>query len=170
MRCIAINVVFLGFLPNFSTAQGSQDTQDPLTVPACSTMLSIVESCESKLVDANTVTASVFSCLCFDGSGHYVPAVYDNAVAGCSSAFPSESTDFTFWLPGICTDTNYATDTAAASSATAGASTTVVGLTGTPTVTTSGGVINECLSEYELLLIRIGWIFFRSYAEAGRLE
>ena len=148
MLFIAIHVVFLGFLPNLSTVQGSQDTQNPLTVPACSTMLSIVESCESKLIDANTITASVFSCLCFDGSGNYAPAVYDNAVAGCSSEFPDESTDFDFWLPGLCTNTNYAADTVAASSAGASA-TAVVGLTSTPTITTSGGVIDECLSEYE---------------------
>jgi hypothetical protein len=150
MRFIIIHAVFLGFLPNLSTAQGSPSTQNPLTIPACSTMLSIVESCESKLLDANTITASVYSCFCFDGSGKYVPAVYDNAVSECSSEFPDASTDFDFWLPGFCTNTNYATDTAAAGSTTAGASaTTVVGLTGTPTGTTSGGVINECLSEYE---------------------
>jgi hypothetical protein len=150
MQFIAIHAVFLGFLPNLSTAQGSPNTQNPLTVPACSTMLSIVDSCESKLLDANTITASVYSCLCFDGSGHYVPAVYDNAVSECSSQFPDDSTDFDFWLPGFCTNTNYATDTAAASSTMAGASTTAVGgLTGIPTVTTSAGVIDKSLSEYE---------------------
>ena len=141
MWFIAIQVVCLGFLTNLSIAQGGQDTQNPLTVPACSTMLSIVESCESKLIDANTVTASVFSCLCFDSSGNYLPAAYDNAVSGCSSAFPDESTDFDFWLPGFCT--NFVTGTAAESSTTSSASAPAVVLTSTPTVTNSGGVIDE---------------------------
>ncbi|KAE9374253.1 hypothetical protein N431DRAFT_335436 [Stipitochalara longipes BDJ] len=156
MRFVAIHVVFLGLLPNLSTAQGSPSTENPLTVPACSTMLSIVESCESKLVDANTITASVFSCLCFDGSGKYAPAVYDNAVAGCSSAFPTESTDFDFWLPGFCTNSDFATGTAAVSSTTAGVTTTTaVGFTGTTTRETGfsssptlnpGGLINTTIS------------------------
>ncbi|KAF4624344.1 hypothetical protein G7Y89_g13826 [Cudoniella acicularis] len=48
--------------------------------------------------------------------------------------------DFGFWLPGICTDTNYATNTAAAITTTAGGSpTAVVGITSNPTGTASGG-------------------------------
>jgi hypothetical protein len=132
-------------------------------------MLSIVDSCEYKLVDANTITASVFSCICFDSSGNYKPAAYDNAVAGCSSAYPDDSTDFGFWLPGFCTNTNYATETAAASSTMAGASATaVVGLTSSPTVNAIGKVIYKCLSEYESLLIRTEWAFFNSYLKSGR--
>jgi hypothetical protein len=146
MRPTALHAVFLGFLPHLSIAQsGAQSTQNPLTVPACATMLSIVESCEYKLTAANTVTASIFNCLCFDNSGNYVPSVYDNAVAGCSSVFADQSTDFDFWLPGFCTDTEYATETAAGMSTTAGGSSTLIGLTGIPTVTSTGGVIDECL-------------------------
>jgi hypothetical protein len=169
MHFAAIQVFFLGFLPNLLAAQGSQDSENPLTVPACATMLSIVDSCESKLLDANTITASVFSCLCYDGSGNYIPAVYDNAVAGCSSALPTDSADFGFWLPGLCTDANYATNTAAGSTTAGGSATAVGGLTGTPTIT-STGVIDECLSEYDLLLIKIGKIFFKPCSESERLD
>jgi hypothetical protein len=103
-------------------------------------MLSIVDSCESKLLDANTITASIFSCFCFDSSGNYAPAIYDNAVAGCSSAFPQDSTDFDFWLPGLCTSSDFATSTPAASTITEASTTEGVGFTGLDTVTVSTGV------------------------------
>jgi hypothetical protein len=71
--------------------------------------------------------------------------VYDNAVAGCASEFADQSTDFDFWLPEFCTDTEYATETAAGMSTAGGGSSTLIGLTGIPTVTSTGGVIDEYL-------------------------
>lgn len=176
MRFTAIPLLFLGLLPSLLTAQesqasqASQDSDNPLTVPACSTMLSIVLSCESKLGDAASVSGSVFSCLCFDNSGKYKPTVYDNAVAGCSSKYSDQSTDFDFWLPGFCTGSSYATDTGAAASTTGGGS--AIGLTGVPTVATNTGVNNGCLSEYDLLLIRIDTLraFFKPDSKSGRLD
>ncbi|KAN0102812.1 hypothetical protein V8E51_011125 [Hyaloscypha variabilis] len=136
MRFLAIHVVFLSVLPKLSTAQAQASasaTLNPLTVPPCETVLSIVESCEYKLPSANTITASMSSCFCHDASGNYAPAIYNNAVAGCSSDFPDESTDFAFWLPGLCTGAAVATGTAASS--TAGISTTAVVVpTSPPTV------------------------------------
>jgi hypothetical protein len=143
MRPTALHAVFL---PHLSTAQSSaQGTQNPFTVPACATMLSIALSCESKFTDASPVTASIYNCLCFDNSGNYVPSVYDNAVAGCASELADQTTDLNFWLPGFCTDTEYATETAAGMSTTGGGLSTLTGLTGIPTVTSTGGVIDECL-------------------------
>jgi hypothetical protein len=171
MRVTTIYIASLTFLVNFSTAQDSQDSQDPTNYPACSTMLSIALSCEEKLVDAATITASVFNCLCFDGSGKYVPTFYDNAVAGCSSQYPDQSTDFDFWLPGFCTNSNYATNAAPAASTTVGGSATVVaGLTGIPTTNTIGAVSHDCLWKFEVLLMRIGWVIFDSYSESRRSE
>jgi len=131
-------------------------------------MLSIAISCEIKLGDAASITASVFSCLCYDNSGKYKPAVYDNAVAECASKDSEQSTDFDFWLPGFCTGSGYATETGAAASTTAGGSPIV--LTGTPTAATNTGVSDECLSEYELLLIRIDTLraFFKRDSKSGR--
>ena len=146
MRPTALHAVFLGFLPHLSTAQSSaQGTQNPMTAPACATMLSIALSCESKFTDLNPVTASIYNCLCFDNSGNYVPSVYDNAVAGCASESGDQITDLDFWMPGFCTNTEYATETAAGMSTTGGDSPTIIGLTGIPTVTSTGGVIDECL-------------------------
>jgi len=142
MRFSAIHVVLLGLLPEFSTAQGAASTQNPLTIPPCETLLSIVESCESKLIDDNTITASVSSCLCHDGSGNYAPTIYDNAVAGCSSALPEDSTDFGFWIPGLCTGA-LATGTGAASTTTVVSTTNPLsGFTGLGTVTVTNGVID----------------------------
>jgi hypothetical protein len=145
MRFLAIHVVFLSVLPKLSTAQAQASasaTLNPLTVPPCETVLSIVESCEYKLPSANTITASMSSCFCHDSSGNYAPAIYNNAVAGCSSDFPDESTDFAFWLPGLCTGAAVATGTAASS--TAGVSTTAVVVpTSPPTVPLTTSVISE---------------------------
>jgi hypothetical protein len=143
MRFLAIPVVFLSVLPKLSTAQAQASaTLNPLTVPPCETVLSIVESCEYKLPSANTITASMSSCFCHDASGNYAPAIYNNAVAGCSSDFPDESTDFAFWLPGLCTGAAVATGTAASS--TAGVSTTAVVVpTSSPTVPITTSVISE---------------------------
>ncbi len=134
----ATHAVFLAFLLNLSVAQDSQDSENPLAVPACSTMLSIVESCDYKLInDDNTITASVSSFLCFDASGNHAPAVYDNAVAGCSSAYPDLSVDFDFWLPGICTGAA----PAAAASTTARGSAVGRPTTAFPTTSSTEGVI-----------------------------
>ena len=127
-------VVLLGILPNLSTAQGASSTDNPLTIPACTTLLSIIASCESKLLDANSITASVFNCFCFDGSGKYAPAIYDNAVAGCPDALSQDSDATDFYISGFCTASNLATATAAASTTTVVSTTSVVGNTGLGTV------------------------------------
>lgn len=143
MQFRPLHVIFFCLLPRPSKAQGAASTQNPLTIPACATLLSIVESCESQLIDDNTITASVSSCLCHDGSGNYAPAIYDNAVAGCSSAFPEDSTDFGFWIPGLCTGATVATGTGAATTTlVANTNTNPFGSTGLGTVTVTNGVID----------------------------
>jgi hypothetical protein len=134
MRFLPIHIVLLGILPKLSTAQGASSTDNPLTVPACSTLLSIIASCESKLLDANSITASVFNCFCFDGSGKYAPAIYDNAVAGCPDALSQDADASDFYISGFCTASNLATATTAASTTTVVSTTSGAGNTGLGTV------------------------------------
>lgn len=91
---------------------------NPLANPGCSTAYHIVTSCEPKLLSVATkdplsLNSAVFSCICFDNSGDYVPKSYDDAAVSCAdymlSALHTTVNSFLQYAAGFCSDTAYAT-------------------------------------------------------------
>jgi hypothetical protein len=94
------------------------------------TAAAIIDSCAPKFKASATITAAAFSCICFDGTGKYVPTSYDDAASSCTSFIPSAyqtmGNAFLAYVAGFRTDPSYASATATAATTTAGGGSPVV--------------------------------------------
>jgi hypothetical protein len=86
MRSLTLTPVLL--LASLVTAQ----TNNLATISACSKISSIAQSCGEKLGEAVTATASLFNCICLDGSGKYSPTQWDDPASSCGEVLYSKYT------------------------------------------------------------------------------
>jgi hypothetical protein len=86
---------------------------NPVTIPPCLTAYNIISSCISKSPGLELLpTQAQFSCICFDGSGNYVPTAYDDAASACDSTllsfYQTTGNPFLSYIDGFCTNPTWA--------------------------------------------------------------
>ena len=105
----------LVFLLSRAIAQITEQASyiNPVTIPPCLTAYNIVSSCISKSPGLELLpTQAQFSCICFDGSGNYVPTAYDDAASACDSTllsfYQTTGNPFLSYIDGFCTNPTWA--------------------------------------------------------------